>query len=243
MYRIALCEDEDLLASKYEVQIENYFSRTSLNAEIDIFNSGERLINYIEKQHEQYQIIFLDIEMEGINGIEAARKIRKKNKNVLICYLTSYSEYTLESFEVSPFRYLLKPLDEKKLETTLDAAIEEIELECNYLFVKIGKTQRQLPQSMIAVIKSELGRKLTIIMDNGEEISFYGKLAAIKEKLNHLYFIKVNQGTIINMGYIDRIEDDLIIMNTNDFISVSRRQKKEFRNAYNRFIERWTGMQ
>ncbi|MFD2307186.1 LytR/AlgR family response regulator transcription factor [Enterococcus termitis] len=242
MYRIALCDDEVLLSSDYEEKIESYFKGSSLTIEIDIFSSGESLLKHVKNQQENYQMIFLDIEMNGMNGIEVAKKIRTMDNDVLICYLTSYTKYTLESFEVSPFRYLLKPLTQDMLTVTLDAAVEEIEDKRNYLFVKIGKMQHQLSQRAIILIRSELGRKLNVQLENDEELSFYGKLTAIEEQLNHLFFAKVNQGTIVNMRFIDRIEDDLIVLKNNEFISISRRQKKHFRFLYSKFIKKWVGM-
>lgn len=242
MYRIALCDDEVLLSSEYEEKIESYFKESSLTVEIDVFSSGESLLKYVNNQQTNYQMIFLDIEMNGMNGIEVAKKIRTIDTDVLICYLTSYTEYTLESFEVSPFRYLLKPLTQENLIVTLGAAIEEIEDKRNYLFIKIGKKQHQLMQGEIIIIRSELGRKLNVQLEYGEELSFYGKLIAVEEKLNRLFFAKANQGTIVNMRFIDRIEDDLIIMKNNEFISISRRQKKHFRALYSKFIEKWAGM-
>ncbi|MFD1900972.1 hypothetical protein GQR36_15025 [Enterococcus termitis] len=90
-----------------------------------------------------------------------------------------------------PFRYLLKPLTQDMLTVTLDAAVEEIEDKRNYLFVKIGKMQHQLSQRAIILIRSELGRKLNVQLENDEELSFYGKLTAIEEQLNHLFLLRL----------------------------------------------------
>ncbi|MGM0216233.1 LytR/AlgR family response regulator transcription factor [Enterococcus sp. AZ109] len=242
MYKIALCDDENRLISQHEELIEAYFASLPANVEIDCYSSGESLLKQVEQQKAVYQILFLDIEMAGMNGIETARQLRKIDKAMLICYVTSYLEYTLESFEVSPFRYLLKPLDQEKLAATLAAALKEIELGHNYLFIKAGKNQLQLPQDKILLLQSELGRKIRITLAERDDISFYGKLASLKEALNPLFFVQVNQGTIINMHAIDRIHEDVITLKNGELVSISRRQKAEFRQAYNQFIKRWIGM-
>ena len=78
-----------------------------------------------------YQIIFLDIEMQEMNGIEVARRLRELEKDFLLVFITGYDNYMLESFEVLPFRYVLKPIDSEKLEPILQQIMIELSIICN----------------------------------------------------------------------------------------------------------------
>ena len=95
------------------------------DVEIEVFWNGENLVESIEKG-DFFDIIFLDIEMEREDGISAAKRIRNFDKNVLIIYVTSYENHMKESFAVRPFRFLIKPVNEKIIMTCFKAAYEEI---------------------------------------------------------------------------------------------------------------------
>lgn len=102
---IAICDDN--------VNFVNWLEEIVLHAphEVDIFLDGGELLSYIDKSRSSYDTIFLDIEMNGLNGIETAKKIRKNNQNVLIIFVTEYQEYVYDVFEVLPFRFLKTQLN------------------------------------------------------------------------------------------------------------------------------------
>lgn len=243
MYKIALCDDEALQSSELEKMIAEYLVNQQIEFEIDIYERGESLLKAIEKQLLSYQIIFLDIEMAEINGIETAKEIRKQDQHVLLNYITSYDKYSLESFEVSPFRYLLKPIEKKTIEALLDLAVEKIELSKRYLFVKSNRVQHQICYDQVVTISSEKGRQIRIELSNEvEDILFYGKIKEMEKTLNDLFFVKINCGTIVNMNCITMVEDSLIYLNNGKQVTVSRGKRKFFSQRYNHFVERSIGV-
>ncbi|MFD4706949.1 LytR/AlgR family response regulator transcription factor [Gottfriedia sp. NPDC058432] len=238
--KICICDDDILHSMKLEEIILDYTEKFhNLLIDIDVFSSPNSLIKRKDLGEFDYQILFLDIEMNEMNGIDVAREIRKQDRNLLIIYVTSYNKYTIESFEVSPFRYLLKPVDSKKIKHVLSIAIDEIMLNNQYLFFKLQNIQYQIKCVDIISISSENGRMIRIITCNGEKsILFYGKIKELEKKLNPLTFVKVNQGTIVNLNYIYIISGSEIYLSNNDILTISRGQKKIVKETYHEFISK-----
>ena len=125
MLEIAVCDDEILTASNIEKMIENLAGKDAIDVDIDIFYDGSTLVNHID-QGKRYDIIYLDIEMVKQNGVDAARVIRKLDRNVLIIYVTSHESFAKEVFEVSAFRFISKPIDSQVFEKYFMDAKREI---------------------------------------------------------------------------------------------------------------------
>ena len=108
--------------------------------QVDVFFKPKTLLKTMSNSRTGYQIIFLDIEMQEMNGIEVARRLRELEKDFLLVFITGYDNYMLESFEVLPFRYVLKPIDSEKLEPILQQIMIELEHHMQYLFTKLVKS-------------------------------------------------------------------------------------------------------
>ncbi len=241
---IGICDDNRLHSGNIEAIVLKYCKKfLNLSVEIEVFDSAESLLKEIMNPSVSFQILFLDIEMQGMNGIDAAREIRKIDPNVLIIYVTSYDQYTLESFEVKPFRYLLKPINNEKLTLALFQAIDEVMNNNQYLFYKQQNMQCQINCDKIAVILSESGRMISVKTSNlNESIIFYGKIKEIEKMLNPLRFIKVNPGTIVHLNYVNIITGSEVYLTTGQVFSISRGQKKIVKEHYNNFISTRIGV-
>lgn len=208
MYKIAICDDNVEQTGITEKIILDFFATIDRKIEIDVFFKPETLLNVMSEPKNNYQLIFLDIEMQGINGIEVAKRLRALEKEFLLVFITGYDNYMLESFEVLPFRYVLKPIDSEKMEPILQQLVFELDHHNQYLFYKIGKQHYQLRIRDIVVISSELGRKVKVRSVDESEIEFYFKLKELLKILPSSYFFQVNRGVIINLNYITGIIGD-----------------------------------
>ena len=139
MYKIAICDDNVEQTGITEKIILDFFATIDRKIEIDVFFKPETLLNVMSEPKNNYQLIFLDIEMQGINGIEVAKRLRALEKEFLLVFITGYDNYMLESFEVLPFRYVLKPIDSEKMEPILQQLVFELDHHNQYLFYKIGE--------------------------------------------------------------------------------------------------------
>lgn len=242
MYKIAICDDDNTQVSILEQQVSSILDSMNVQYEIDAYFQGNRLVKSMESHHETYQLIFLDIEMEDLNGIDTARLLRSIDSNFILIYVTSYEQYALESFEVLPFRYLIKPVSDMKLQKVIDDILVELSTKQKYLFYKNGVEHFQVKLEDILFLYSELGRKIHVELVNGSHVSFYGKVSVIEEQLPGAYFVRVNSGTIVNMNYIHLFSKDEIILTSGEHISISRSRKQSVNSIYNKFIERSFGM-
>lgn len=242
--KVAICDDDISfcgIMEQYLLKIAKKY--INLTVDIEVYQSGEEMLRIIETEKTRPQILFLDIEMAQMNGIETARKLRIKDRSLLIIYVTSYDKYTMDSFEVAPFRYLLKPVDYEKIEHVFSAAVDEILNNHAKLFFKRNNEQIQINCEEIVSIVSEKGRMLRV--NTEEEMPqnvFYAKIKDIEKQLNPFIFVKVNQGTIINLNFVHIISSDDIHLTTGEIIPISRGRKKVVREAYSLYVKRKIGI-
>ena len=232
MYKVAICDDDSLQVSNLETHISEYFDEINVQYEIDGYYKGDRMVNTMSGQIDNYHLIFLDIEMEGLNGIETAKLLRNIDKNFILIYVTSYEQYALESFEVSPFRYLIKPVSIEKLREVLRDVLVELTAKQKFMFYQIG----------IVCLYSEFGRKIHLELVSGSDTSFYGRISVIEKELPPTHFVRVNSGTMINLNHIASFNRNDVTMINGSCIAISRSRKKVVRTAYSHFIERSFGL-
>ena len=118
MIRIAVCDDENVIVNQIEHIISEVCKRESIPVNIDVFYSGRELKRQVTSGT-KYDIIFLDIQMKGGDGITAAENIRKVDDNVLLIYVSGYDKYMMELFRLDVFGFIKKPIDEEILTKTL----------------------------------------------------------------------------------------------------------------------------
>ena len=116
MLEIAICDDDAIILKT----LGKYFGKLNdATIKYDIYNSADTLYRYVEEQGTVYDVFILDIEMQGMNGLELAQKIREKDSNCLIIFLTNYSQYVFSVFEVITFDFLRKPLEYSEFENLI----------------------------------------------------------------------------------------------------------------------------
>lgn len=121
--RILICDDDELITKQLSKYIQNYFEHSSAKCpKISCFSDGESLL----ADEGEKDILFLDIEMPGTNGIFVGHELKKQNSNIIIFVITSYSEYLDDAMRFHVFRYLSKPLDKQRLFRNLKEAIETV---------------------------------------------------------------------------------------------------------------------
>ena len=134
MISIATCEDEKEIQDTIEDYLNNILKNTNIEYEIQKYNSGESLL---ESNLKDIDILLLDIQMDQINGMDTARKIRKVDNNMEIIFITSLIDYVQEGYEVRAYRYLLKPIELEELKKHILTCIKEVQThKNNYILIK-----------------------------------------------------------------------------------------------------------
>lgn len=232
--RIAVCDD-NLITSGY---IEEYLSKLSLNdITFDVFCSGNDLIDYMDRNPDNvyFNIYFMDIEMPGVNGIETAAYIRKKDKNALIIFITEHKEYVYQVFEVLPFRFIIKPLNKEKLDIILQEAIENIQTMKQIFFFKKERQNFQIPFDKILYFEGE-GRKVKLVTST-TEYKFYDKISNIKKTVNENIFLQIHTSYLVNMEFIRFISEIEVVLEGDVKLPISKKFRKEAKSQHLNFME------
>lgn len=223
MLKIAVCDDDIRFAAKLENMILQEALQAGLSAETEIYSDGDTLVADMQKGY-RYELIFLDIEMERLNGIRAAHIIREMDCSVLLIYVSGYEQYLKELFEVEPFRFLQKPLDDERLRRYFHEACERIGDTDTFYQFTFNKNIRRVSLRDIIYFESR-NRVVYIVMNNGIEEYFYGKLNDVEKKLeeSRYRFLRIHQSYLVNYSYIKKMSFSAITIVTGNGKEISLR--------------------
>ena len=209
--RIAICDDEkyirELIGNKVTVQYPE--------VEIVLYPSGEELL--LSDKH--IDILFLDIQMPGRNGMETARELRKKDKNVILIFVTAVEEYVFQAFDVGAFHYIIKPIDDVKFADVLRKAVEELNSKCvkektpEEKYVMINNAGVHSKVLIEDIVYAEVFNRKIVIHKLNEAIEYYGKLSDL-EALAGDNFFRPHRAYLINFKYVVKYDATTIYLET-----------------------------
>lgn len=227
MYRIAICDDNIHICESIEKLIVKYGYDMGLDIEVDIYYNGEKLCEKLNEK-ELYDLIFLDIELLNISGIDVARFIRKELKDDVlnIVYISAKEQYALELFKTQPFDFLVKPLKDMDVLCVLKQVIKKIDKGKKYFEFGINRTVYRVRFNEIVYFQSDK-RKIILVTTN-ERIEFYGNLTAVYKSLPE-EFIRVHKSYIINDNYACEYTYEWVKMTNDEIIMISKPYRKEVR--------------
>lgn len=233
MLQIAICDDDAIMTTRIEDLLNRELNHLCVDRTIDVFFSGEAFIDYVEKAH-HYDLIYLDIEMDGMNGIDAARRLRRNSPEPLIIYISSYENYFIELFEVEPFRFIKKPVDETTFNKVLRAAYEKIKSGQRYFTYYFNKIYYKVTLQEILYFES-CSRVVNIHLRDGEK-RFYGRLDEVEKQLDSekLQFIRIHQSYLVNMDYVSCMGYEKLTLKNGETLQISDKRQKEIREKYMR---------
>lgn len=226
--KAAICDDEKI----FRDDLIKYLQQMDPELEFHEFTNGKELI----RSKMQFDIIFLDIEMPELDGMETAAKLRKLSVGSLIIFLTSHIERVQEAFKVRAFRFLTKPVQPQPLMEALRDAKAEIEQEEK---VVINQKGRIYELKLTDIVYIEAYGDGTYIYDNRDNV--YECSVQLKEWNNRLEgcgFYKIHKSYIISMRYVNRIvENQLTLEGVPADFTISRRNASAFKEAYLEFVK------
>lgn len=203
---------------------------------IDIYDSGARFLN----AQVRYDLIFLDIVMEGMDGIETARRLRERDMGCLIVFLTSSSEYAWSAFPLHPFDYLVKPVDDKRLGYVLCEAKRALERKERALSVKVGRQRVAVPISTVAYACAR-DHFVYIALTDGRELKCYMTFSEMQAMLEEEpRFLVCNRGVLINMDEVRSFDGECFIMNDAQHFAVRLSEKTRIGERFYKYMFRKT---
>lgn len=225
--RIAICDDE----IKQKKEIQKYL-QTFKEPEMEIINysSGQELLDAIA-QGEIFSLLFLDIRMEGLDGVETCRQIRQKDQKMKIIFMTSLLEYAIAGYELNVNDFLLKPITKENFRKVFARICKDTPKPEQTIYSIQSKGMRKaLPPGNIQYIES-YGRKLEIHEEHGSN-EIYGNITKEEERLKDYGFTRIHRSYLVNLNAVDSILPTQLRLKTGTILPVSRSRYKKVYDAY-----------
>lgn len=228
MYQIAVCDDEPEICE----MVCNGIREWSQDIRISCFDSGEMLL----AAYDSFDVIFLDIDMKGMDGIETGRQIRERDHETKIVYLTAYRDYVAGAFEVHAFQYLLKPIS--------PACLKQI-LEELFRYVKSTDKQRILDfhteEGLICVDAADIcyfefvNRKIRMVTRQNS-YHMTGKIGSIYARTCSMGFSMPHKSFVVNLLHVKNVRNLDIFMDNGDRIPLSQKKQKEWKQELTNYL-------
>lgn len=223
--RIAICDWDFHFVREVKRIVYGYAEKYRIDIVADCFVSGERLI----ESKESYQMIFLGYKLKGMNGFDTARIIRKTDYNTAIVFVGEYKEFVYESLEVTPYRFLAKPLNENKLLEIINIFFKDM-VNRSYLWLESRDNTICLNVNDIYYI--EANNKHCIVYSKDESVGHNRTMAKVFEALPKNIFLKINRAYIVNLNYIKSYNSKEMELINNEKLPIGRSYLKSFKEEY-----------
>lgn len=229
MLRIAICDDDKVIGSEIESLILEYQQMIRSEFEIEVFESGVELYAYLKKGN-SVDLIFLDIEMEDMDGIEIGEKIRVEMNDyrTSIIYVSGKDGYDRKLFDFQPLHFLSKPIEKKKIFADLELAIKLFKKNNQIFSFKTGHDMNRIPMNNILYFESK-GRKVRIVTLE-QEYFFYGTIEHVLHELPQKSFLQIHRSYIINYNHVKVFSYDKVMMQDNKCLSIGQKRRQAVRD-------------
>ncbi len=217
-YKIAICDDCTADTEYLSALAGGWAADAGHIAAIREFPSAEAFLFQYEEEND-FDILLLDIEMGGINGVELARRIRERSRRVQIVFITGYPDFMAEGYEVSALHYLMKPVSEKKLYSVLDRAADNLKKAEKQLKVTFDRQTVFVPFNRILYIEAQ--RQFVRIHTEEGDYRMKTSLAEMETELDE-YFYRCQRSFLVNLSFVTRIKSQCVILKNGEEIPISR---------------------
>ena len=231
---IAICDDEKGAC----LVIEELVRKADSDAEISVFTNPDELLS----AEDLFDLVFLDIQMEEMTGIDAAKRLRTRETQPEIVFISAVQEYVFDAFDVEAFHYLIKPVDPAKFAKVYDRVKMRIaDKKKNFLeteeaaILSVKSKTRQYSLKMTDVLYVENQLKKLLIHTKEETIDLYGAMKDIEAQTGDGFF-RCHRGYLVNLGHIKSYSKDEILLDNGERIMIAKERYPEFIKAYMHFL-------
>lgn len=232
MVNIVICENDKNDQEFVKAKVVEILDDLDIEYEIKVYNSGDDLLEGYDKYTD---IILLDIQMDGLDGMETARKIREFDDNVEIIFITSFVEYALEGYEVNAYRYLLKPVKDENLMTSLINCLNDRNFVKRSIVIKEGDTRIKISLKDIMYIEVQ-GNDITVHTLK-DTYRTKGTMSNFETEINSDMFVRCHKSYLVNLEYIKSIKRYTSILVNDEEVPLSRNKYKEIKDRFFEMIE------
>lgn len=234
--RLLICDDERQFAEDLRQRIIDFLKEPSWKITINCISNVDQMV---EIDASQYDIAFLDIDMDNLNGIDLAHKMRACNPDLILIFVTNYIQYSLEGYEVHALRYLLKSQLSSKLPDCLNAAITAYRKERSFVRLSSDNVEIDISPTHITYVETD-GRRLKLHLKNEprDVLMINMTMMELTELLQERGFLRVHQSYLVNMLYVQQMKSTGVWLTDSTRLPISARNYKELKQNY----LRWKGM-
>lgn len=235
--RIAICDDEKEIRDMLVEKIERFYPK----ADLLLYQSGEELL----LTDTEPDILLLDIQMSGKNGMETARELRRKNKKTILIFVTALEDFVFQAFDVGAFHYLVKPFDDNKFAEVLGNAVKEYEdrksrktdhsdQEKKSLMIMTGG--KHITVDLEEIIYAEVFDRKVILHTIHEDIEYYGKMKELHAKAGEDFY-RPHRAYLVNFNFIRKYDATTIYLKKGQAL-MAKQNYRDFVKSYLRYNQR-----
>ena len=216
-YKIAICDDSQADRNYIQDLVLNWISKRGIDASISPFSSAE---NFLFEYHEEkdFDILLLDIEMGQMDGVSLAKQIRQSNETLQIVFITGYSDYIAEGYEVAALHYLMKPVKKGKLSEVLDRAFDKLSKNEKVLNLELSGEMVRVPIYQIRYLDVQANY---VTIHAKEDYTIKKTLSQMSTELDDRFY-KVGRSAVVNLTYISRVTKTDISLKDGSLIPLPR---------------------
>ncbi len=233
MLKIAICddsrEDAEILESAFD-KLKGY------SVDYDVYFSAKELLEYKNLHEETYHLYIFDIEMPEMNGLELAKEIRKQDQKALFVFLTSYTQYVMDVFDVVTFDYIPKPITAEKLESVLTKAMQYQQMVKRDFVYQFRKNQSRI--SCDDILYFEKNGRQAVIHTISESYTTNMTTEELWQQLDEKVFVQLHVSYIVNLGHVCAIEGEEIVLDNGQRLLIARSHKQEVRDKHMEYVRR-----
>ena len=233
MIYIGICDDEKYMLDHIRTMAARFFRGKNTEAAVLEFSCGEELLKY----DKQIDILFLDIQMKGMDGMETARRLRRGKFRGTLIFTTILREIVFEAFEVQAYDYLVKPIDEGAFVRTMERLFASMQNAAGgeSLLVQKGYESRIVPMRDI-VFCEIIDRKIYLHLASSEVVDYYERIEKLENKLDD-HFFRCHRSYLINLKYLKSYKNGTAYLEGGKEIPVSRLRGREFSDVVFRYMK------
>ncbi len=231
MLKIGVCDDDGTYLIIMKRYIDRWAAGKGINIELQLFTHGEQLLEHI-MTFGRYDLIFLDIELKGIDGLQTARNIRDRDRFTTLIFMSQYDTFFQNGYEVHPFYFFRKPIEENHFEEILGRYLQLHQgISENIIF---RKRKVSYCVSLSEVIYFTSDKRLIYIIGSEDVYSFYGKLDEVQNMMNQKKhrFLRIHKSYLVNMKHINQYHYKNVILCNGTELPVSKDYRKSVNEVH-----------
>jgi len=231
MYKVAIVEDNAAEREQLKGFLKDYGEEKQKTFSVTCFPSG---INFLSEYNCGYDLVFMDIDMPYMNGLETARMMRKLDEKVALIFVTNLAKYAIKGYEVEAINFIVKPVTYSTFSAKLSKALEHIKVKEDYYLIVSTRSETEKVYVSDIYYVTVSGRYVTLHTKNGE-VKYKKSMKEVEKELEKLSFVRGDNSSMVNLRYVTAVTAEGAVVN-GETIPYSRNRKKALLDAFTLYL-------